>query len=56
MNCTVNNNVLPTSVDCAATLIDGSFVTQSHKSKGLKNIDEYIEKTSISLINKHLLE
>ena len=51
-----NAIVLSTSIDYSAILIDGSFIAQSHKPKGAKNIAEYIESIFISLICKHFLE
>ena len=47
--------VLLASVNCWTMLIDWSFVAQSHKTEGIKNIGEYIKITFIPLKKQTLI-
>ena len=44
MDCIISDDIvlLIISADCSAVLITGSFISQSHKTESVKNIEEYI--------------
>ena len=56
VDCLLPDIILPISVDAQAIFIDGSFIAQSHKPRGVLNISEYIERTFLPLIKRNILK